>query len=110
MPCVLHNVVSAFCSKGDFCERPFIPKTLRSGANPNMQGNWYAWGYRHVSTCVLNTITTLFPINTTEYQLPDDWGFDVLPCYKLSPMDCFQEGKDLDYPKALQQLERLGEI
>jgi patched 1 protein/patched 2 protein len=87
-----------------------IPKTLRPGADPNIHGNWYVWGYRFISRCSLDTAGLFLSTNLSKYYLPDDWGFDVLPCYKLSPMDCFQEGKVFDYPQALQQLEQLGAL
>lgn len=94
-------------NQSDFCERPLVPTTLRTGSDPNVHGNWYAWGYRFVSDCALDTLQQLFTYNRSEYGLPRDWGLDVLPCYKLTPMDCFQEGNEFDYPKALQQLEQL---
>eukprot|EP00250_Pteridium_aquilinum_P012900 c21015_g1_i1 orf=984-4394(+) len=100
-----HDIIEL--TQTDFCERPFIPQTLKSGADPNIHGNWYAWGYRRIARCALDTIQAIFTSNLSAYHLPDDWGLDVVPCYKLSPMDCFREGKDFDYPKALQQLEQV---
>eukprot|EP00250_Pteridium_aquilinum_P014814 c22219_g1_i1 orf=359-3775(+) len=94
-------------NQGDFCERPPVPLALRKGAG---QGdNYLAWGYRNVSTCVLDVLNDLniFPdFNRSLYGLPVDWGFDSFPCYKLTPMDCFREGKNFDYPEELQQLEQ----
>ncbi|MCO5558412.1 hypothetical protein L7F22_011993 [Adiantum nelumboides] len=95
-------------SQGDYCERPTVPLSLRKG--PAQSDNYLAWGYRNVSTCVLDTLDSLkiFPdFNRSLYGLPTDWGFDKFPCYKLSPMDCFKEGRDVDYPEELQQLEQL---
>ncbi|MCO5558414.1 hypothetical protein L7F22_011995 [Adiantum nelumboides] len=94
-------------NQGDFCERPIAPLSLRKG--PARRDNYLAWGYRNVSSCVLDTLADLdlFPdFNRSLYGLPPDWGFDTFPCYKLTPMDCFQEGRDIDYPEELQQLEQ----
>ncbi|KAI5073407.1 hypothetical protein GOP47_0011420 [Adiantum capillus-veneris] len=94
-------------NQGDFCERPIAPLSLRKG--PARRDNYLAWGYRNVSSCVLDTLALLkiFPdFNRSLYGLPPDWGFDYFPCYKLSPMDCFKEGRDIDYPEELQQLEQ----
>lgn len=94
-------------NQGDFCERPTAPLSL--GKGPARRENYLAWGYRNVSSCILDTMD-LFKIypdfNRSLYGLPPDWGFDSFPCYKLSPMDCFREGRDIDYPEELQQLEQ----
>ncbi|MCO5590363.1 hypothetical protein L7F22_044333 [Adiantum nelumboides] len=94
-------------TQSDFCERPLIPQTLKGGVDPNTHGNWYAWGYRRVAKCALSFVEVFLGANLTAYHLSDDWGLDVLPCYKLSPMDCFQEGRDFDYPEGLRQLDQL---
>lgn len=95
-------------NQADFCERPPVPQTLRKGAA--QRDNYLAWGYRNVSTCVLDTMDALqlYPdFKRSLYGLPSDWGFETFPCYKLSPMDCFSEGRNFDYPEELQQLEQL---
>ncbi|KAH7447216.1 hypothetical protein KP509_01G097400 [Ceratopteris richardii] len=94
-------------TQSDFCERPLVPQTLKRGVDPNIQGNWYAWGYRRIAKCAISTIQVFLGLNLSAYHLPEDWGIDVLPCLKLSPMDCFQEGKNFDYPEALKQLDQL---
>lgn len=96
--------------QGDFCERPPVPQALKKG--PARRDNYLAWGYRNVSTCVLDTIELLQldkNFNRSLYGLPSDWGFDAFPCFKLSPMDCFREGNQFDYPEELQQLEQPGD-
>lgn len=91
----------------DFCESPPVPQALKKGiARPD---NYLAWGYRNVSDCVLDTLQFLGykDFNRSLYGLPRDWGFDTFPCFKLTPMDCFREGQNFDYPEELQQLEQL---
>lgn len=100
-----HNNIGL--TQSDFCERPLIPQTLKRGVDPNTHKNWYAWGYRQVTKCALTFTGVFLGTSLSAYHLSDDWGLDVLPCYKLSPMDCFQEGGDFDYPQALQQLDQL---
>ncbi|KAI5073406.1 hypothetical protein GOP47_0011419 [Adiantum capillus-veneris] len=92
-------------NQGDYCERPTVPSTLRKG--PAQRDNYLAWGYRNVSACVLDLLVFFPDFNRSLYGLPADWGFDSFPCFKLSPMDCFKEGRDVDYPQELQQLEQL---
>ncbi|KAI5073412.1 hypothetical protein GOP47_0011425 [Adiantum capillus-veneris] len=104
---VLNYSTDSQLTQSDFCERPLVPQTLKGGVDPNTHGNWYAWGYRQIAKCALKFVEAFLGANLTAYHLSDDWGLDVLPCYKLSPMDCFQEGGDFDYPEGLGQLDQL---
>jgi patched 2 protein len=88
----------------DFCERPFVPTTLKPGTNPLVDKNWGSWGLQFLSTCSIMWAYE-FKLNAS-YALPTGWGIDQLPCNKLTPMDCFKEGGDIDYPDALKELEK----
>jgi patched 1 protein/patched 2 protein len=88
----------------DFCERPFVPTTLKPGTNPLVDKNWGSWGLQFLSTCSVMWAYE-FKLNAS-YALPTGWGIDQLPCNKLTPMDCFKEGGDIDYPDALKELEK----
>ncbi|KAH7441526.1 hypothetical protein KP509_03G041600 [Ceratopteris richardii] len=111
----LYNITHSFqidgntveLTQADVCERPFAPTTLAKG--PAQRHNYLAWGYRNVSKCILDTLDALqlFPdFKRSLYDLPADWGIDRFPCYKVTPMDCFKEGKNVDYPEELEQLEQ----
>jgi patched 2 protein len=88
----------------DFCERPLVPTTLKPGTNPLVDKNWGSWGLQFLSTCSIMWAYE-FKLNAS-YALPTGWGIDQLPCNKLTPMDCFKEGGDIDYPDALKELEK----
>eukprot|EP01018_Ginkgo_biloba_P025039 Gb_28346 [translate_table: standard] len=78
-----------------------VVTSLKSGVDPWKEGNWVAWGYRKLFSYIVAEYK--FPNITT---LPNYWGIDELPCFKVSPMDCFKEGGDFDYPKPLQQIDQ----
>lgn len=89
--------------QADFCERPVVPTLLKPGKNPIKDNNWGAWGLQYLSTCsVFWAYTGMVPAS---YALPEGWGIKKFPCNKLSPMDCFREGGDFDYPEEMKLLE-----
>lgn len=66
--------------------------------------NWVAWGLQYMSTCsVFWAYTGRVPASAA---LPEGWGITRFPCTKLTPLDCFKEGGDFDYPVELKLLER----
>ncbi|KAG0631087.1 hypothetical protein M758_1G226800 [Ceratodon purpureus] len=88
----------------DFCERPIVPTSLKPGKNPIKDNNWGAWGLQFLSTCsVFWAYTGVVPSSAA---LPEGWGITRFPCTKLTPMDCFKEGGDFDYPEEMKLLER----
>lgn len=87
----------------DFCERPVVPQTLKPGKNPIKDNNWGAWGLQFMSTCsVFWAYQGMVPASKA---LPEGWGITEFPCTKLSPLDCFKEGGDFDYPAEMKLLE-----
>ncbi|XP_024381939.1 uncharacterized protein [Physcomitrium patens] len=88
----------------DFCERPIVPTSLKPGKYPMRDNNWVAWGLQYMSTCsVFWAYTGRVPASAA---LPEGWGITRFPCTKLTPLDCFKEGGDFDYPVELKLLER----
>ena len=88
----------------DFCERPVVPTSLKPGNNPIKDNNWGAWGLQYMSVCsVFWVYRGTVPASTA---LPEGWGITRFPCTKLSPLDCFKEGGDFDYPEEMKLLER----
>jgi patched 2 protein len=96
---------TANLTQKDFCERPLVPPQLMPGSNPVVDGNWLSYGYQFLSNCSLEATFANLSTNATYTPLPQGWGIDYFPCTKLTPMDCFQEGGDYDYPLPLRQLE-----
>ncbi|XP_024373471.1 uncharacterized protein [Physcomitrium patens] len=88
----------------DFCERPIVPTTLKPGKNPMKDNNWGAWGLQYISTCSVFWAYT--GRVSADSALPEGWGITRFPCTKLTPMDCFKEGGDFDYPEEMKLLER----
>ncbi|KAG0620497.1 hypothetical protein M758_4G220800 [Ceratodon purpureus] len=88
----------------DFCERPVVPTSLKPGTNPIKDNNWGAWGLQYLSVCsVFWAYTGVVPASSA---LPAGWGITRFPCTKLTPLDCFKEGGDFDYPEEMKLLER----
>ena len=81
-----------------------MPTSLKPGKNPIKDNNWGAWGLQFLSTCsVFWAYTGVVPSSAA---LPEGWGITRFPCTKLTPMDCFKEGGDFDYPEEMKLLER----
>jgi patched 2 protein len=80
-----------------------VPTSLKPGNNPIRDNNWGAWGLQYMSTCSLFwAYTGKVP---SSHALPVGWGITKFPCTKLTPMDCFKEGGDFDYPAEMKLLE-----
>ena len=81
-----------------------MPTSLKPGTNPIKDNNWGAWGLQFLSTCsVFWAYTGRVPPSSA---LPEGWGITRFPCTKLTPLDCFKEGGDFDYPEEIKLLER----
>lgn len=80
-----------------------MPTSLKPGNNPIRDNNWGAWGLQYMSTCsIFWAYTGKVP---SSHALPVGWGITKFPCTKLTPMDCFKEGGDFDYPAEMKLLE-----
>lgn len=81
-----------------------VPTSLKPGQDPIKDNNWGAWGLQYMSVCsVFWAYVGTVPASSA---LPAGWGITKFPCTKLSPLDCFKEGGDFDYPDEMQLLER----